>query len=161
MFKCQRILQIVRGMDRKKQLLGVLAVPEMFSTRFVRKHGNRGILQFSGILRISNLSVFSADDGFDSSRLPKQKCRLNSSLVSMLYSSQWAKLRRRQSRFGSGVGPPLWAGISLSIRGNPSWSRASYFQKYRAIYLIVRLLYSRDSITPQSLLRVWWILRRS
>jgi hypothetical protein len=68
MYKGQRILQIVRGMDRKMQLLGFWE----FLKFFVRKPGNRGILQISGILSISNLSVFSADDGFDSRRLPKK-----------------------------------------------------------------------------------------
>ena len=50
----------------------ILGVPEIFCTRFVRKLGNRGILQISGILSISNLSVFSADDGFDSRHLPRR-----------------------------------------------------------------------------------------
>jgi hypothetical protein len=62
MYKGQRILQIVRGMDRKMQLLGFWE----FLKFFVRKPGNRGILQISGILSISNSSVFSAYDGFDS-----------------------------------------------------------------------------------------------
>ena len=48
---------------------GILGVPEILCTRFVRKPGNRGILLISGILTISNLSVFSADGGFDSRRL--------------------------------------------------------------------------------------------
>jgi hypothetical protein len=69
MYKGQRILQIVRGMDSEDATAGILGVPEILCTRFVRKPGNRGILQISGILSISNLSVFSADDGFDSRRL--------------------------------------------------------------------------------------------
>ena len=47
----------------------VLGIPEDLCTRFVRKPGNRGIRQVSGILSISNLSVFSAAGGFDSRRL--------------------------------------------------------------------------------------------
>src|SRR5580658_7163015 len=48
---------------------GILGVPEILCTRFVRKPGKRGIRRILGILSISNLSVFSADVGFDSRRL--------------------------------------------------------------------------------------------
>jgi hypothetical protein len=49
------------------EAVGGSGIPEILCTRFVRKNGNRGILQFSGILSVSNLSVLSADVGFDSS----------------------------------------------------------------------------------------------
>ena len=41
-----------------------------FLQMFVRNPGDRGIWHFSGIPSISNLSVFSADGGFDSNYLP-------------------------------------------------------------------------------------------
>jgi hypothetical protein len=66
-YKGQRLLQIVR--EPEDAAAGVLGVPEIVCTRFVRKPGNRGIWPISGILSISNLSVFSADGGFDSRRL--------------------------------------------------------------------------------------------
>jgi hypothetical protein len=47
----------------------ILGIPEILCTRFVRRSGNLGNWQFSGILGFSNLSVFSAEDGFDSRRL--------------------------------------------------------------------------------------------
>jgi hypothetical protein len=67
LYKSQRLLQIVRWNGTADvEVLGVL---EIVCTRFVRKPDNRGIRHISGILNISNLSVFSADDGFDSRRL--------------------------------------------------------------------------------------------
>jgi hypothetical protein len=57
--------------SQKFGVLPILGVPEILCTRFVRKPGNRGILQFSGILSISNLRVFSADVGFDISSGPQ------------------------------------------------------------------------------------------
>jgi hypothetical protein len=55
-------------MDRKMQLLGFWEFLKFF-VRDLYANLASGILKFSGILSISNLSVFSADVGFDSRRL--------------------------------------------------------------------------------------------
>jgi len=53
----------------KTQWLEFWEFLKFFVRDFVRKAGNRGVRQISGIHSISNLSVFSAGDRFDSSRL--------------------------------------------------------------------------------------------
>jgi hypothetical protein len=69
MYNEGEILQIRPPNGLEDTAVGVLGILGKVCTRFVRRFGKHGILLLSGIHRISKLSIFNADVGFDSRRL--------------------------------------------------------------------------------------------
>ena len=59
-------------LGERRRGLEVLEFWEIFVRDLYGRFGNGGILCNAGILRISKLSAFNADVGFDSRRLPKK-----------------------------------------------------------------------------------------
>ena len=60
-------------LGERRRGLEVLEFWEVFVRDLYGRFGNRGILCNAGILRISKLSIFNADVGFDSCRLLKER----------------------------------------------------------------------------------------